>query len=345
MALPKIAIVGARLGGSLLGIYLARRGWPVQLFELRGDLRREPVETTAVAPTTGEPFSPSFRPYASRTSTVLALLSTDNFHELHHTVRRPIVTARKRTLIFLNRVFRQHSVPLYTMISHSTMPYTEEMERHRRQERIAPLAGSRSSGVGRVPQCTPAHRPRPAPRHPPGPARRRRGPTGDRHPDRRPPPESLPRTLSPGPSRASRPVDPVEPDEREENMSAEKLYLSPNVVVEPLIDNWYAWAHLIPPATAATNIVGRHLTIIESYVKAPQAHAAAVKNPAMLGGPFIDYRESKVPQIQDLIERTKRERTHLIELAADSSARRKSCWTEVASPFACGKYARYLLRE
>lgn len=72
---------------------------------------------------------------------VLAQLSVENFHELRDTVRRPIVTARKRTSIFLNRLFRQHSVPLYTMISHSTMPYVEAVERHRRQERIARWLG------------------------------------------------------------------------------------------------------------------------------------------------------------------------------------------------------------
>jgi L-ascorbate metabolism protein UlaG (beta-lactamase superfamily) len=99
-------------------------------------------------------------------------------------------------------------------------------------------------------------------------------------------------------------------------MNSEKLYLRPNVVAEPLIDHWYAWSHLIPPATAAMNIVGRHLKIMESYVKAPQVHAAAVKNPAMLGGPFIDYKEPRVPQIQSLIERTKRERAQMLELAA-----------------------------
>jgi kynurenine 3-monooxygenase len=72
---------------------------------------------------------------------VLAQLSIENFHELRDTVRRPIVTARKRTSIFLNKLFRQHSVPLYTMISHSTMPYAEAVERHRRQERIARWLG------------------------------------------------------------------------------------------------------------------------------------------------------------------------------------------------------------
>lgn len=72
---------------------------------------------------------------------VLAQLSVDNFHELRDTVRRPVVTARKRTSIFLNKLFGQHSVPLYTMISHTTMPYAEAVERHRRQERIARWLG------------------------------------------------------------------------------------------------------------------------------------------------------------------------------------------------------------
>jgi len=72
---------------------------------------------------------------------VLAQLSVDNFHELRDTARRPIVTARKRTSIFLNKLFCQHSVPLYTMISHTTMPYAEAVEQHRRQERIARWLG------------------------------------------------------------------------------------------------------------------------------------------------------------------------------------------------------------
>jgi L-ascorbate metabolism protein UlaG (beta-lactamase superfamily) len=98
-------------------------------------------------------------------------------------------------------------------------------------------------------------------------------------------------------------------------MTQEKLFLRPNVVVEPLVDHWYAWSHLISPATAALNVVGRHLKIMESYVKAPQVHAAAVKNPAMLGGPFIDYPEPRVARVQALIDFTRRERAHQIELA------------------------------
>jgi len=90
------------------------------------------------------------------------------------------------------------------------------------------------------------------------------------------------------------------------------LYFRQNVQVEPLIESWYAWSHLISPATAAMNIVDRHLKIMQSYVQSPQVHAAAVKNPAMLGGPFIDYDGKRVDEIQALIDKTKREQAQMI---------------------------------
>lgn len=92
----------------------------------------------------------------------------------------------------------------------------------------------------------------------------------------------------------------------------ENLYLRQNVQVEPLIESWYAWSHLISPATAAMNIVERHLKIMQSYVQSPQVHAAAVKNPAMLGGPFIDYDGKRVDEIQALIEKTKKDQGQMI---------------------------------
>jgi L-ascorbate metabolism protein UlaG (beta-lactamase superfamily) len=98
--------------------------------------------------------------------------------------------------------------------------------------------------------------------------------------------------------------------------SSEKMYLRQNVQVEPLIERWYAWSHLISPATAAMNIVDRHLNIMESYVRSPQTHAAAVKNPAMLGGPFIDYGGQRVDEINALIAETRRNQAQMIAFSA-----------------------------
>ena len=71
------------------------------------------------------------------------------------------------------------------------------------------------------------------------------------------------------------------------------LYLRRNVQVEPLVDHWYAWPYLIPPATAARNLSERHLKIMDSYIAAPEIHESAVSNPMMLGGPFVDYQGLK----------------------------------------------------
>jgi L-ascorbate metabolism protein UlaG (beta-lactamase superfamily) len=94
------------------------------------------------------------------------------------------------------------------------------------------------------------------------------------------------------------------------------LYLKPNVQLEPLVDHWYAWSHLIPPATAARNMTDRHLKIMDSYINAPLVHANAVKNPKMLGGPFIDYGGKRVDEIRALRDRTIKARPHLVKLSA-----------------------------
>jgi L-ascorbate metabolism protein UlaG (beta-lactamase superfamily) len=96
----------------------------------------------------------------------------------------------------------------------------------------------------------------------------------------------------------------------------EPLYLRPDIQVEPLVDQWYAWAHLIPPATTARNITHRHFRIMDSYLNAPQVHAKAVKDPKMLGGPFIDHEGRRVEEIRALKERTMKKRARLMEMSA-----------------------------
>ena len=91
------------------------------------------------------------------------------------------------------------------------------------------------------------------------------------------------------------------------------FYLRPNVVVEPLVHHWYAWSHLIPPATAARNATERHMRIMDSFIQSPAAHVAAVKNPKMLGGPFIDLPVERLDDIKNLASETRN--TPLAELS------------------------------
>ncbi|MDI9339726.1 MAG: MBL fold metallo-hydrolase [Sediminibacterium sp.] len=98
-------------------------------------------------------------------------------------------------------------------------------------------------------------------------------------------------------------------------MSTSNYYLKPNLVIEPLVDRWYAWPHLISPATSAMNITGRHLKIMNSYIQSPQIHEAAVKNPKMRGGPFMDYTRTRSEEIKALRDDTVKRKHSIIEFS------------------------------
>ena len=112
-------------------------------------------------------------------------------------------------------------------------------------------------------------------------------------------------------------------------MTDTPVYLRPNILAEPLVDRWYAGSHLIPPATAARNITERHLKIMESYLECPEAHEAAVKDPSLVGGPYMDFDRNRAEDVKALRERTIRERGKLIALSraienVDATLRKKA---------------------
>lgn len=92
-------------------------------------------------------------------------------------------------------------------------------------------------------------------------------------------------------------------------------YAKPNLVMEPLFDRWYAWSHLISPATSAMNVVNRHLKIMNSYIQNPHIHAAAAKNPKMRGGPFVDYDRNRVAEVKLLRDQTIERKAYQTEFA------------------------------
>jgi len=81
-------------------------------------------------------------------------------------------------------------------------------------------------------------------------------------------------------------------------------YLKPNVSIEPLYNQWYAWWYLIPPQTAPMFVANLHLRIMKSFVTAPDVHVAALQNPALAGGPYINYPAARAGEIERLLDRT-----------------------------------------
>jgi L-ascorbate metabolism protein UlaG (beta-lactamase superfamily) len=85
------------------------------------------------------------------------------------------------------------------------------------------------------------------------------------------------------------------------------VYLKSNLVVEPLYQQWFAWPHLISPATAAMNVRNRHLPIMDSYLQAPAIHAQLAKSASMVGAPLMSCPAGRAPEVRALRERTQRE--------------------------------------
>ena len=94
-----------------------------------------------------------------------------------------------------------------------------------------------------------------------------------------------------------------------------KVYLKQNVVAEPLFNQWYAWPHLLSPATAPLFVANLHLKIMQSFVTSPSVHVAAAKNPELIGGPFIHYGPERVGDIRGLLEKTRKEQAKMVEFA------------------------------
>ncbi|MEU4580078.1 NAD(P)/FAD-dependent oxidoreductase [Nonomuraea sp. ATR24] len=78
---------------------------------------------------------------------VLAELSERNFLELRDGMRSPLALARKRLDLLLHKTFPGTWVPLYTLVSHTTVPYGEALRRARRQDRLAAALAAAGAGL------------------------------------------------------------------------------------------------------------------------------------------------------------------------------------------------------
>ncbi|MEM7387542.1 MAG: oxidoreductase, partial [Verrucomicrobiota bacterium] len=98
-------------------------------------------------------------------------------------------------------------------------------------------------------------------------------------------------------------------------MNNSKSRLRADVIAEPLTSQWYAWSYLIPPATHARYLTEGQLPVIESFIENPQVHVEALKDPEMAGGPFAQLAPERAPEMEELLEATKKEQKHLLLLS------------------------------
>lgn len=93
-----------------------------------------------------------------------------------------------------------------------------------------------------------------------------------------------------------------------------KLFLKPNVAIEPLFQGFYAWAHLINPLTAAMNIAFRHLRIMKKFLENPEMHKN-IQNQKFQTGPIARLEAEQLEEVENLLKKTDTEGSELIKLA------------------------------
>jgi L-ascorbate metabolism protein UlaG (beta-lactamase superfamily) len=98
--------------------------------------------------------------------------------------------------------------------------------------------------------------------------------------------------------------------------SNEPRFLRSNMIIEPLVDRFYAWLHIVAPVQAAMNLATVQVPLLESYLHSPKVHTAASKNPALRGGYFIGVEEERSMEVSALLDTIKRDRADMLGFAA-----------------------------
>lgn len=83
-------------------------------------------------------------------------------------------------------------------------------------------------------------------------------------------------------------------------------FLRSDVVLEPLVLQWFAVPHNFSPMTRPRLHVNRHLSLMRSFLSDPRPHEMMAANPAMQGGAFFQLPATEVPRVQELLRRTEK---------------------------------------
>ena len=93
--------------------------------------------------------------------------------------------------------------------------------------------------------------------------------------------------------------------------------LSESTVVEPLMDQWVAWTHVLSPVASCLHMLKYQLNTLASYLKNPDIHVTACRNPKLLGGPFVDIPMQRKQEVESLYCRIQTLRADELQLAKD----------------------------
>jgi L-ascorbate metabolism protein UlaG (beta-lactamase superfamily) len=98
-------------------------------------------------------------------------------------------------------------------------------------------------------------------------------------------------------------------------MDGTPQFLRPNVIIEPLIDGFYASLQTVAPVQSAMNLAFLHVPLLESYLQSPQVHIDASRMPELRGGFFVNIPEERSGEVTALLDLIKRDRAEQLRFA------------------------------
>jgi L-ascorbate metabolism protein UlaG (beta-lactamase superfamily) len=99
-------------------------------------------------------------------------------------------------------------------------------------------------------------------------------------------------------------------------MSDNRAYrLADSTAVEPLINSWAAWPHIVPPMTGSLYLRNYQLKVLESFLENPEAHIQACQSRKLRSGPFVDLGRERAGEVEAFLNHTKTVMSENLKLA------------------------------
>jgi L-ascorbate metabolism protein UlaG (beta-lactamase superfamily) len=102
-------------------------------------------------------------------------------------------------------------------------------------------------------------------------------------------------------------------------MPSPLVYLRPDVAAEPLVCRWTAYEMMVAPHTLGMMLKSR-LDLLASYTRFPANHLKARLDPALVGGPWVDYPTDRSTEAEALRREMMVRCARQLELAAGIKA-------------------------
>ena len=88
-------------------------------------------------------------------------------------------------------------------------------------------------------------------------------------------------------------------------MSDKTLYrLCDHTSVEPLVNRFAAWANVVSPLSFSLYLEHYQLEVLRSYLKDPEVHFSACKNPKLRSGPLVDIPVERADEVATFLATT-----------------------------------------